>query len=135
MKEARRRVVYAALAIGTIAAGLAVHMGGGAWSPALRDVLGDALWAMMLFWWISVLVPAGSPMFRGSLALAVCFAVELSQLLHTPLLDAMRRTTAGHLVLGSGFDARDLVAYTGGVMAAVIVETVWRRNARQEDFN
>ena len=134
MKEARRRVVYAALAVGTIAAGLAVHVGGSALSPALRDVLGDALWAIMLFWWVSVLVPSGSTMFRGSLALAGCFAVELSQLLHTPVLDAIRRTTAGHLVLGSGFDPRDLMAYTGGVIAAVIVETAWRRNTRQEEF-
>ena len=128
--ETRRRIVYGALAIGTIACGLAVHIGGNALSPALRDILGDMLWAVMLFWWVSVLVPARSTMIRGSLALAGCFAVEASQLVHAPMLDAMRRTTAGHLVLGSGFDPRDLMAYTGGVVAAVIVETAWRRSAR-----
>ena len=44
---------------------------------------------------------------RAAVALAFCFAVEFSQLVHLPALDALRRTTAGHLALGSGFDPRD----------------------------
>jgi hypothetical protein len=44
-----------------------------------------------------------------------CFAVEFSQLIHLPMLDALRRTTLGYLVLGSGFDRRDLAGYAGGV--------------------
>jgi hypothetical protein len=39
-----------------------------------------------------------------------------------PVLDALRRTTAGHLALGSGFDRRDFAAYAGGVLAAVLLE-------------
>ena len=35
----------------------------------------------------------------------------MSQLYHTPTLDAIRATQAGQLVLGSGFDPRDLAAY------------------------
>ena len=59
---------------------------------------------------------------RSTAAVAISFAVELSQLYSSPALDALRRTTAGHLVLGSGFDARDLAAYTLGVLAAAVVE-------------
>jgi hypothetical protein len=126
-----RRVAYGALAIGTIACGLAVHLRATALPPALRDVLGDALWAMMLFWCVSLLVPARSSIVRGLLALAGCFMVEASQLMHAPMLDAIRRTTAGHLVLGSGFDLRDLVAYTAGVMAAMIAEAACKRFAQR----
>ena len=43
---------------------------------------------------------------------------------HAPALDAFRRTTAGHLVLGSGFDPRDLAAYAAGVLTAVFLERV-----------
>jgi hypothetical protein len=64
-------------------------------------------------------------------ALAFCFAVEFSQLVHLPELDALRRTTAGHLALGSGFDRRDLAAYAGGVIVAVLVE--WAIERRQSD--
>jgi hypothetical protein len=44
------RSTYVALAIGTIALGLAVHERGDALSPVVRDVLGDALWAAMGAW-------------------------------------------------------------------------------------
>lgn len=118
----RPRLPYLALAVGTIALGLLVHLGGAALGPVARDVLGDALWAAMLAWWLGALAPAASPWRRGAAALAICVAVELSQLVHTPALDAVRRTTPGHLVLGSGFDPRDLVAYAAGVLAAVLLE-------------
>jgi hypothetical protein len=115
------RLRRAALAMGTIAVGLLVHLGGRALPPAVHDILGDALWAVMMFWWVGVLAPAASPGTRGAAALAICFAVELSQQYHTPALDAVRRTLAGHLVLGSGFDPRDFGAYTAGVLAAVLI--------------
>ena len=59
----------------------------------------------------------------------MCVAVELSQLIRTPALNALRRTTLGHLVLGTDFDARDLVAYAGGVLVAVMIERVVRARA------
>jgi hypothetical protein len=113
---------YLALAVGTIALGLAVHWSGGPLSPVVRDVLGDALWATMVVWWIAVAAPASRLPWRAALALAFCFAVEFSQLWHSPALDALRETTPGHLVLGSGFDPRDFAAYAAGVLAAVLLE-------------
>ena len=58
---------------------------------------------------------------RGLAALAVCVAVELSQRYHTPVLDALRRTLPGHLLLGSGYDPRDFLAYAAGVAFAVVL--------------
>jgi hypothetical protein len=99
-----------------------VHLGGEAIPPAPRDILGDALWATMLAWWVGALVPGWSLGSRAAVALAGSYVVEASQLLHTPWLDAVRRTRLGHLVLGSGFDPRDLLAYAGGVLMAVRLE-------------
>jgi hypothetical protein len=81
----------------------------------------------MIAWWVAVLIPAASIRDRGFVALAVCFAVEASQLYHTPALDALRRTTFGALTLGTGFDPRDLLAYTLGVLAAGLFERMLRR--------
>jgi hypothetical protein len=115
----RTRAAYVALALVTIGAGLAVHLHGRALlGTAARDVLGDALWACMAAWWIGAAAPRASLRTRSVVALAICFAVELGQLVHAPALDALRHTFAGHLVLGSGFDPRDFVAYTLGVAAA-----------------
>jgi hypothetical protein len=129
------RLPYVALAVGTIALGLTIHERGTVFGlgPATRDVLGDALWAAMLFWWLGALAPSVRPATRGLVAVALCVAVELSQLLHGAALDAARRTTAGRLVLGSDFDARDLLAYTAGVLAAVLVESAARRRRRRSD--
>ena len=95
---------------------------------ALRDVLGDALWAALIVWLVAFVRPDWSPVRLGATALVVCFAVELSQMLRADWLQAMRGTLPGHLVLGSDFDARDLVAYTFGVALAVwLDDAVLRR--------
>ena len=114
------RVVAAAIAAGTIVVGIAVNRGIVPLDGTARDVTGDALWAFMMTWWIAALWPRMAIRHRGLVALAISVAVELSQLVHTPWLDALRRTTPGRLVLGSGFDARDLVAYALGVAAAML---------------
>ena len=123
----RVRTRYFALAVGTIVLGLAVHGRGGALSPVVRDVLGDALWAAMAAWLIAAAAPAHRLAWRAAAAVALCFAVEFSQLVHFPALDAFRRTTAGHLLLGSGFDRRDFAAYAAGVLAAVLLELAIER--------
>ena len=114
----QRRLRYLVLAIGTIAVGLTVHLGASVLPPAIRDVVGDALWAMMIVWWLGVAAPRLSLRMRGLAALAVCVGVEFSQRYHAPWLDALRRTLPGQLVLGSGYDPRDLLAYAAGVVVA-----------------
>jgi hypothetical protein len=113
---------YILLALATIIVGLAVHLGGTALAPAFRDFAGDSLWAMMMAWWVGALAPAAPRLARTSTAYAICVGVELSQLIHTPMLRAIRATALGHLVLGSGFDPRDLLAYLVGVSLAAVFE-------------
>ena len=126
---------YVALTLCAVIVGLTVHRSGGALPPDVRDVLGDALWAAMVAWGIAAVSPAIRLPWRAGGALAFCFVVEVSQLIHFPALDALRRTTAGHLVLGSGFDPRDFAAYAAGVLAAVILERVKpvRATARKDE--
>jgi uncharacterized protein DUF2809 len=119
MSPSRKRARYFALAIGTIVVGIIIHLGGGFLPPTVRDVFGDALWAMMIVWWMGVAAPHLALRTRGLMAFAVCIAVELSQLYQTPFLDALRRTLLGHLVLGNGYDPRDFLAYGVGVALAV----------------
>ena len=123
-----RRPYFVALALVTIAAGLAVHFRGHAFGDAAQDIIGDALWAMMMVWCVGVLIPQSAMLLRGAIALAISFGVEFSQLIHTPALDSLRTSTVGHLVLGSGFDGRDLASYACGVVVAMLIERAmgWR---------
>jgi hypothetical protein len=123
----RRRATFAALALATIPVGLVVNGHGLGLGPAARDVAGDALWAVMMYWWIGALAPGVSAPRRAGAAYVVCVAVELQQLVRAPALDALRRTLPGRLVLGSGFDPRDLAAYAAGVAAAFLLERAARR--------
>ena len=75
-----------------------------------------------MFWWIGVVIPGARLSVRGVAAYMVCALVEMSQLYHAPALDALRATSLGHLVLGSGFDWRDLGAYALGVLGALFFE-------------
>ena len=118
------------LALGTIAVGLLVHLRGVGLNAVARDVAGDALWAAMIAWWVGAIAPRTRLPVRAAVAYAVCLAVEVSQLYHTPALDALRATRPGHLVLGSGFDPRDLAAYALGVAGTVLVEAVLARRRR-----
>jgi hypothetical protein len=118
----------------TIAFGLLVHLRGAMLGSTARDVMGDALWAAMIAWWVGALVPRAPLLQRCAAAYAICAVVEVSQLYHAPWLDAIRATTPGRLVFGSGFDARDLAAYALGVGAAALIEmtVVSGRLRRQE---
>ena len=126
----RRRMQFVALAGATIAVGLLVHLRGSWFAPIARDVLGDALWAALIAWCIGAVVPRAPLARRSVAAYAVCATVEVSQVYRAPALDAVRATRLGHLVLGSGFDARDLAAYAGGIAAAVLLEVALRRLRR-----
>ncbi len=100
-------------------------------------MLGDALWAAMVAWWIGALLPRLPVLRRLVLALTFSFIVECSQLFHSPAIDALRETAAGQLTLGSGFDPRDFVSYAGGVLAALLIERavlIVQPAARREPF-
>lgn len=125
----RPRLPFVALAAATVACGLLVHLrGSGLLTPVWRDVIGDALYAVMMVWVVGAVAPHRSPWQRWGVALGLCIAVELSQLYHLPSLDALRATLLGHLVLGSSFDWRDLGVYGGGSLAAAMGEA-WVRRA------
>jgi hypothetical protein len=108
-----------------------VHLRGSVLGPAARDILGDALWAGMIVWWVSACVPVARPWVRYGAAYVICALVESSQAVHAPALDAIRATTIGQLVLGSGFDPRDFAAYAAGVAAAAIIDTILLRRQRR----
>lgn len=122
----RQRATIVALALACIALGLWIHRGGGALGVDAQDVTGDALWAAMICWWLGALRPDARASRRAAVALSICTAVELGQLLHTPALDTLRATLPGRLVLGSGFDTRDLLAYAIGIATATLLERIAR---------
>ena len=92
----------------------------------LSAYAGDALWTVMVYLCILFLRPRVSVLRAAGAALGISFAVELSQLLHVPWLDALRAHRFGALLLGRGFLASDLLCYTAGAALAAGVD-LWLR--------
>lgn len=113
-----RRVALAALAAVTVGTGLVVHRSVGG---AVGDIAGDALYALLVYLLAALVAPRARRQVIAVIAFAVCTAVELLQ------LTALPREWAAifppiELVLGSGFDARDVVVYAAAVAAASVVD-------------
>lgn len=116
----------AALAL-VIALGLASRALPGMFPAALENYPGDALWAVAAFLCIALLRPGMDSWPLAWLALAIAWADEFAQLIQWPWLAALRKTTIGHLVLGSGFDWIDLIAYALGIALAATIDQLLHR--------
>lgn len=126
MRPERPRRIVALLAVATVALGLLSRAD--LPMPALVAAYGgDTLYATLAFLLVALLWPGWPARRIALIALIACFAVELSQLISTPWLDALRRTLPGRLVLGSGFLGSDLVCYTAGVLLGAAVDGLLRR--------
>ncbi|MDR6195521.1 DUF2809 domain-containing protein [Siphonobacter sp. SORGH_AS_0500] len=84
--------------------------------------VGDALWALMIFWMMIFCFPTAKLVRLMLVSLLICFAVEASQLYQAEWINAIRRTLPGRLILGQGFLWSDLWAYAIGVSAGGFVQ-------------
>ncbi|MES2460504.1 MAG: DUF2809 domain-containing protein [Armatimonadota bacterium] len=135
----RSRFAYGAVTLGIVLLGIASRKFPGLFPVLLGKYPGDALWTLMVFFGLGIVLPRWSPVKRGVYALMISFLVEIGQLYQEPWISAIRGTTLGHMVLGSTFSAGDLVAYTAGVVIGVGAEILvcrFRayRERRQDDI-
>lgn len=120
----RRRIVALLLAVVTVIAGWVVarvlpdSVG--------TDIAGDALYAVLIYLLVVMLAPRLRPASVAVIAATFCVAVELFQLTGLPRVWAESFRPIA-LVLGSGFDARDLVVYVVAVALAALLDSVVAR--------
>jgi len=115
----RRRLAALVALAAVIAAGLLVHKG--LPGSTATDVAGDALYAVAAFTGLVLLFPRAPRFALAGAAALWCVGVELLQLTGVPLALAERVPPVA-LLLGTGFDARDLVVYVCAVAVAVAVD-------------
>ncbi len=122
----RNRLFYFTLIVGTVGLGLASrHF---SYLPSFVHLyIGDALWALMVFFIFGFLFPRQATIRLAFYALCFSFAIEFSQLYHAPWIDSIRANRLGGLVLGFGFLWSDLVAYIVGISLGAAGETFINR--------
>ncbi|MGW1815818.1 ribosomal maturation YjgA family protein [Streptomyces sp. NPDC002125] len=117
------RAAALAAAVVTVAAGLGVRAAAGG---EAAKYAGDALYTVLIHTLVVLLAPRVRPPAAAGVALAVSWVVELLQLTGVPA-DLARRSMVARLVLGSTFNAPDLLWYAGG---AALAWAVHRRLVR-----
>ena len=120
----RNRYLYILLIGITIAAGLASRRYAHILPQWAELYMGDALWALMVYFIFGFIFNKKSVMVIALLAIGFSFGIEISQLYHAAWIDAIRATRIGGLVLGFGFLWSDLLCYTVGVSVGVGIEWV-----------
>ena len=120
----KRRLIYTIGGAMSVALGLASRRYPDVLPPFVALYAGDALWALMAFLLLSAAVHGTELRYRIVITVALCFAVETSQLYHAPWIDSIRRTRLGGLLLGFHFRWSDLVCYAAGVAAGAAIEAV-----------
>ncbi|ATQ77042.1 hypothetical protein CR152_22880 [Massilia violaceinigra] len=118
-----RRWIAAGCVI-VVACGMATRKYPSVLSHYFGNYPGDALWALLVFLLWAFCLPRAKTGTLVVLALGTAFAVEFLQLYQAPWIRQVRATKVGHLVLGSGFDWRDLVACTVGVGVGGLLDRV-----------
>lgn len=119
MTPARRRLVALAALVVVVAAGLFVAKV--LPSSATTDIAGDALYAVAVYTGLVLLLPRVRRVILAVAATGWCVFVELLQLSGLPVALAERVPPIA-LVLGTGFDARDLVVYASAVLVAAAAD-------------
>lgn len=126
----RNRLVYGALIVLVMALGLASRRYTSVLPTAIVQYAGDMLWATLIFLALGLVVPRWSSLSLAGAALALSYAVELSQIYHAPWIDAVRQTRLGGLIFGFGFLWSDLVCYTVGVALGAALD-IWLQKLRK----
>ncbi|MDC7123063.1 DUF2809 domain-containing protein [Cellulomonas fimi] len=115
---ARPRAVLLAAVVVVVAAGLVVATSA---SGPLADPAGDALYAVLVYVLVLLVVPRLAPWRAGVVATAVCAAVEVAQLTGAPAA-LVQAVPVSRFVVGTTFVPVDLVAYAVGAGLAMVVD-------------
>lgn len=118
----RNRKIYFVLIFFIILIGLLSRKYQHFFPEGIGEYPGDFFYAMMIYVMVGFLFPTASIMKVGVLTIIFCFSIEISQLIHTPIFNEIRKTVIGRLILGYGFQLNDLIAYLLSVIFCLSFE-------------
>jgi len=115
------------LMVATAVAGLAARFAPLGLPPIVVKYGGSTLWALMIYWVVSALLPSFRLVALVLLTAGIATAVEFAKLYHSPGLDAFRLTLPGVLLLGRVFSVWDIAAYWLAIVAGGLADHGIRR--------
>lgn len=126
----RSRLLYAGIIALIMAIGLPTRLIPEFLPDFMVNYLGDALWALVIFLGIGLLLPNRQTHTIFLLALTVTWGIEFSQFYQTDWINAIRAYKLGGLILGYTFLPSDLLMYLCGISSGVLLEKWLLTNSR-----
>lgn len=124
------RARFACAALGLVAIGLLTRLPHAGPPGAITKYAGAILWGAMVYCVTGFVRPQWRAHRLALVAGIIAAATEFSQLWHTQLLDDIRRTTIGVLLIGRYFAWADIAAYFTGIAAVAALDHAARRRAQ-----
>jgi hypothetical protein len=118
----RPLILSLALTGATIASGLVIRFTPLGLPPVIVEYGGSMLWALMIYWIFSALLPSSRIIPGALLTAGITTAVEFFKLYHSPAIDAFRLTLPGVLLLGRVFSVWDILAYWLAILAGILID-------------
>jgi len=84
--------------------------------------VGDILYAVMIYYIVRFLFINFSQIKVATIAILICYTIEILQLYQASWIIEIRKNTFGHLIFGQGFLWSDILAYTLGIGISYILE-------------
>jgi hypothetical protein len=110
------------LIIATLMAGLTIRLIPLGVPALIVKYGGSMLWALMIYWIVSALLPSLRLLVIAVISAALTTAVEFFKLHHSPAIDAFRLTIPGILLLGRVFSAWDILAYWLAILIGLLID-------------
>ena len=128
----KRRITYLCLFAFFIWLALATRHHPQWFHPLIAKYGGDTIWAGDFLFFLRMIFPKTNLLKLAIFNYLFGVADEVSQLWHTPWLEAIRHTTFGKLMLGLGFMWSDIVCYFVGTVIAFCFAIVIDKFTEQE---
>ena len=87
----------------------------------IRHTVGDFIVTILLYCLIKSFIVI-KPMHLGIIVLIISYTVEFLQLANILDYLSLRGNTLAHLILGTSFSVQDLIAYSLGVILALVID-------------
>lgn len=126
MQEPRSIRLTTTLLFVTIVSGLLIRFGPLGLPHFVAKYGGSLLWALMIYWIISALLPSRHVVAVAFLAGSVATSVEFLKLYHAPWLEPFRITVPGVLLLGRFFSVWDILAYWLAMLLGAVLDKCMR---------
>jgi hypothetical protein len=124
----KSKILYFIIFISSLLLGLFIRSLAPHFHWLVNLMLGDIVWAFMVYYFIRLLFTHKSILSCLLISLLFTYTIEFSQLIQNDFFNYLRSFKLIALVIGYGFLGSDLVSYTVGIVLGYLLDRFYLEN-------